>query len=80
MVAAYHFCERYRNADDGEKRLNLTVLRPDQDLTYLTPLILDPIDSIGDQLARCINGVNLNDAFCQIGANSCNLTHGTSPS
>ena len=22
-----HFCERYRNADDVEKRLNLTVLR-----------------------------------------------------
>ena len=27
-----YFCERYRSADDGEKRLNLTVLRPDPGL------------------------------------------------
>ena len=29
--------------------------------------------SVGHQLARCIDAVNLDDAFCQIGTNSCNL-------
>jgi len=29
--------------------------------------------SVGDRLTRGIDGVNLDDAFCQIGANSCNL-------
>ncbi len=34
---------------------------------------------MGDQLARCIYGVNLDDVFCQIGTNSSNLALRTSP-
>src|SRR5665647_1763630 len=34
---------------------------------------------IRHQLLRCIDSMNLNDVFCQINANSCNLAHGTSP-
>jgi hypothetical protein len=34
--------------------------------------------SVDDQLAAGIDGMNLDDVFCQIGANSCNLAHGTS--
>lgn len=34
----------------------------------------------GDALAAGIDGVNLKDALGQINADSCNLSHGTSPS